>query len=143
MLSIYDMDGRWKTYPITVSVEELFQQTIPWRSPLVDYQLQGIIRSEISPPSGWQMYRCRKRTTAAITFTQNHTTMHSQQARWCKVRHKSKGILEYWQQEAFFDARVFRPNASSYRSSNIPGLLRQHEIILFYEFLFLLSCYTE
>ena len=36
----------------------------------------------------------------------------------------------FWsrQQDAFFDVRVFHPNASSYRSTSIPALNRQHEM---------------
>ena len=36
----------------------------------------------------------------------------------------------FWsrQKDAIFDVRVFHPNASSYRSTNIPALYRQHEM---------------
>ena len=36
----------------------------------------------------------------------------------------------FWsrQQDAFFDVRVFHPNASSYRGTNILALYRQHEM---------------
>ena len=37
----------------------------------------------------------------------------------------------FWnrQQDAFFDVRVFHPNAPSYRNTSIPSLYRQHEMV--------------
>jgi len=33
-----------------------------------------------------------------------------------------------WRQSAFFDIRVFHPNAQSYRSVSIPSVYRRHEL---------------
>jgi hypothetical protein len=40
---------------------------------------------------------------------------------------RAKGFWN-WQQDAFFDVRVFHPNAPSYRNTIIPSLYRQHEM---------------
>ena len=48
--------------------------------------------------------------------------------RWGQPRHSCKG---FWKrsQDAFFDVRVFYPNAPSNRSTSISSAYRQHELL--------------
>ena len=69
-------------------------------------------------------------------WKKNHSYNHSQARQYyqdqpinkreARVDIRAKG---FWnrQQNAFFDVRVFHPNASSYRNTEIPALYRQQE----------------
>ena len=69
----------------------------------------------------------KKRTTAAIiTSRRNDTNAHRQQVD-ARLDIRAQGLWG-WQQDAFSNIRVFHPNTSSYRSTNILELFRQHEM---------------
>ena len=129
MHSIYDMNGRWKPYPITVSVEKLFQQThgmtcpygglpIARHNEIRDITAQWLteVYSDVEKESQLQSLSCQ------IILP---PTANKQDDARLDIRAKG-----FWsrQQDAFFDLRVFHQNASSYRSTNIPALYRQHEM---------------
>ena len=114
---------------------------------------KGEFRDALSLRYGWQLKntphycRCGKSFSTDHAMTcplgglpiARHNEIRDVTAQWlprtanCQDDARSRLDIRakgFWnrQQDAFFDVRVFHPNAPSYRNTSIPSLYRQHEM---------------
>ena len=95
-----------------------------WRTTNIKAQRNQRYNHQVADGS---MYRCGKRTTVTTTHRRDNILPRSaNKQEEARVDIRAKGFRNR-QQNAFFDVRVFHPNASSYRNTEIPALYMQQE----------------
>ena len=94
-----------------------------WRTTNIKVQRNQRDNHQVADGS---MYKCGKRTTVTTTHRRDNTTKSANKQEEARVDIRVKGFWKR-QQNAFFDVKVFRPNASSYRNTEIPAFYRQQE----------------
>ena len=132
MPSASDMGGSWKTLPIIVYVVWVFRLIMSWSARMEEWPC--IVRhNEIRDlATYWMNEACsetEKEPQLQPLSGENillRTSNKQEEARVHDTKGKAKG---FWsrQQRAFFDVRVFHPNASSYRNTSIAALYRRQE----------------
>ena len=123
-----DMGGSWKILPIIVYVVRALRLTMLWSVRMDEWPLFGTTKFVIWQQIGWMKFAPRLRKSRSCNLYLVRTFFPEQRTGKKKPGRISKQKV-FWcrQQSAFFDVRVFHPNAPSYRNTSIAALDRRQK----------------